>query len=76
MLLDHGGRDKAGTTGPLLGRVVEDVVDLEAQGMRSRELVELGLEENVLGRDVGVDERERRDVQRVLERRPDDLLLV
>lgn len=67
VLLDHGRVDESYATVPLLGRVVEDVEDGETLGVLGGERVELGLEENVLVRHVGVYEGELGHVQRVLE---------
>lgn len=67
VLFDHGSVDESNSSGPVVRGVVEDVVDVEALGVLGRERVELGLEEDVLVRDVGVDERELGGVERVLE---------
>lgn len=69
LLLGH----EANTAIPIGRRVVEHVVDAEAVAVLVRELVQLLLEKDVLGVDVGVDERELRAVEWVLERRADDL---
>jgi len=74
VLLDHLLGDEADAALPALGRVVEDVVDLELVRVLGRERVELALEEDVGLGDVGVDERQLGLVLRVLERGPDDLL--
>ena len=52
---DHVGGDIADATSPALRRLVEDVVDADT-GVLSGERVEVLLEEDVLGRDVGKDE--------------------
>jgi len=74
VLLDHGSVDEPNASVPVVGRVVEDVIDVESLGVLGRERIELGLEENVLVRDVGVDEVELGSVKGVLERGADDLL--
>lgn len=74
MLLDHSSVDKADSSSPVGGRRVENVVYVEALGVLGRERVELGLEENILVRYVGVDEGELGGIERVLERSTDDLL--
>jgi hypothetical protein len=74
VLLDHGSVDESNASVPVVRRVVEDVVDVEPLGVLGRERIELGLEENVLVRDVGVDEGELGSVKGVLERGADDLL--
>lgn len=53
--LEHVGGDEANAAGPALGRVVEDVVDPEA-GVLLGQGVEVLLEQNVVGVDVGKDE--------------------
>lgn len=52
---DHVGGDVANTTGPALRGLVQDVVHAEAAVLLG-ESIEVLLEENVLGRDVGEDE--------------------
>lgn len=75
MLLDHVGRDEAYALSPAGRWVVEDVVDLEAVRVLGFELIEFCLEQDVLGRHVGVDERDGGEIEWILESRTDDLLL-
>ena len=65
--------DEADTALPLRRRVVEDVEHFKAVLVLLRELVELRAEKDVLDVHIGVDERELRTVEWVLERRSDDL---
>lgn len=53
--LDHVGGDKADTTSPALGRVVQNVVDVEALVLLGK-LVQLLLEQNILSHDIGKDQ--------------------
>jgi hypothetical protein len=55
LLLDHISGDEADAAGPVLRRVVQDVVDTEL-GVAGGKRVEVLLEQNVLGVHVGEDE--------------------
>lgn len=55
MLLDHVGRHEAHTTSPSGRRVVQDIVDLEIR-ISPRDLIDVILQQNVVGVDVGKDQ--------------------
>lgn len=71
--LDLVLRYEANAALPVRRRVVKDIVHLEAIRVVISELVQLCTQKDILDVDVRIDQRQLRAVQRVLERRANDL---